>query len=420
MYIAVSTYLHREEVNHLRTSMAEAISCVDTDDNIVSMDDTINIDSSVSTIVWNDKHQIIFQNNNREWLVSVPFEKGKIREVNNEGETWLVYDNVVMDESRQVATIRIGNSFESTTKALKKTQIVIIISIPLYLLLTIFGSLFIARSSLKPVRRITKIANSIGRGDLSQRITDIESHDEIGDLADTFNEMLEKIETLFEKERLFSSAASHELRSPVAVIMAYLEAMLDEAKLDEMNSMEDIQSLERMLSESKKMNMIISQLLLLARGDEGKYKLVLERIYLNEVINAVLQQMKERAADVGITLLYYCEDNITITADQSLITQMILNLIENAIKYGKPGGHIDVFTGQTNGVTEITVSDDGIGISPDDLPHIFECFYRTDKTRDRSGSGLGLSIVDWIVKAHNGEIHVNSDVGSGTTFMISL
>jgi len=420
LYLSISTYLYREEVNQLRTAMAVAASCVEADNHTVSMNNTAHISSNIPTIVWNDQRRIIFQNSNLSWLTSVPLDKGHIRKVDHKDETWLVYDSTVTDGGKQVATLRVSSSFESIENALHDAQIAILISIPLYLLLTVCGSLFIAKRSLKPIRRITQTANQIREGDLSSRITGIKSQDEVGDLAHAFNDMLEKVETSFTKERLFSSAASHELRSPVTVITAYSESLLEESRRAEASSAQDARSLEQILAESKKMNTIISQLLLLSRGDENSYKLVLEKINLSEVIGAVLQQMEEQAAQAHIALSYQGQETIPVTADQSLMTQMMLNLIENAIKYGSAGGQVKVSVTQNDGFTQIGVSDNGIGIEAAELPHIFERFYRADKSRDRSGSGLGLPIVEWIVKAHQGKIQVDSAVGSGTTVTIQL
>ena len=420
MYLSVSSYLYREEVKQLHRAAEGAVSSLSIDDHIARLDDTENIDPSISTIIWNDKRQVLFQSNKAHWLASIPFHKGEIRKVDNQGETWLVYDHAVKDGNEEAATVRVGSPFEPIENALGKLQTIILVSIPLYLLLAVFGSWFLARRSLKPVRRITQTANEIGKGDLSRRIGGIESQDEIGDLAATFNEMLEKIETQFVKERMFSSAASHELRTPVAVIMAYSESLLEEMRRGEKNTLENRHSLEQMLKESKRMNTIISQLLLLARGDEHEYKPVPEKINLQEVIGTVLQQMEEQAADANITLVYQGEAEIPVTADQSLMTQMMLNLIENAIKYGRPGGRVEVSARQDRGAAEITVSDNGVGIDTEHLPHIFERFYRVDQSRDRSGSGLGLSIAEWIVKEHHGGIHVDSRAESGTTFTITL
>jgi len=420
LYLSISTYLYREEVNQLHTAAAVAASSIETNEGTVSMNDTTDISPNIPTTIWDGSQSIIFQNNSLDWLASLPFDKGQIRKVDHQNETWLVYDSAVTGAGGQAATLRVSSSFESIENALSEAQIAILVSIPLYLLLAVCGSLFIAKRSLKPVRQITRTANQIKGGDLSSRITGVESPDEVGDLARTFNDMLERVEASFTKERLFSSAASHELRTPVTVITAYSESLLGESQQDRMASAESTHALEQILGESKRMSTIISQLLLLSRGDEDSYRLILEKINLSEVIGAVLQQMEEQAGQAHITLSYHGKDFVPVTADQSLMTQMMLNLIGNAIKYGKAGGRVDISVEQDARFVHITVADDGRGIDPEELPHIFERFYRADRSRDRSGSGLGLSIVEWIIKAHQGTVQIESAVGSGTTFTLQL
>lgn len=302
---------------------------------------------------------------------------------------------------------------------LDKVKLIIFVSIPAYLIITILGGLLIAKKALYPINKITQTAKAIGRGDLSSRIMKVESNDEVGELAETFNGMLERLEASFNKEKQFASDASHELRTPVAIIMAYSESLLTDLNTEEENA-ELLKSLVTIYKESKRMNTIIAQLLMLTRGYEGRYRLELEQIVLQEVISSVIEQLDETAGNTKITLSHKVKENIFLIADQSLITHMMLNLVENAIKYGKAGGNVWVTAEKQEGNVLISVIDDGIGISQDNLPFIFERFYRADQSRDRSGTGLGLSIVKWIVEEHNGNIEVSSELGKGTTFEIRL
>jgi len=226
-------------------------------------------------------------------------------------------------------------------------------------------------------------------------------------------------ETSFNKEKRFTSDASHELRTPVAIVMAYSESLLADLDSDE-NVTELEKSLVTIHKESIHMNTIISQLLLLTRGYEGRYQLELEQIDLREIISNVIEELEEMADIEKIELSYNISDDISLRADQSLITQMMLNLVGNAIKYGKVGGNVWVTATRLEDEVIITVSDNGIGIAEEHLPFIYERFYRADQSRDRSGSGLGLSIVKWIVQEHGGRIEVKSELGNGTTFEILL
>ena len=168
------------------------------------------------------------------------------------------------------------------------------------------------------------------------------------------------------------------------------------------------------------MNKIISQLLVLTRGYEGRYHLDKERLPLREAVGSVLEELNDAAAAQKISLFNQVPEGMEVWADQSLLTQLLINLAGNAVKYGKQGGWVIVRAAQERGTCVLTVSDNGIGMSQEELEHIFERFYRADKARDRSGSGLGLSIAQWIVHLHGGEIAAQSQPGKGSQFTVEL
>lgn len=262
---------------------------------------------------------------------------------------------------------------------------------------------------------ITKAVESIRAGDLSRRITGIATKDEVQELADTFNTMLERLERSFERERQFTSDASHELRTPVAVISACAEEL--EAGL---SAGEAAQSLAAIRRESARMNKIISQLLMLTRGYEGRIHLEKETLEFRNLVGSVMEELSESAAASEIRLLNQVPQGCTIFADQSLLTQLLINLIGNSIKYGVMGGKVTVRAAASETGCTFTVSDNGIGMQPEELDHIFERFYRADKARDRSGFGLGMPIVKWIVELHGGDIRVASEAGKGTQVTVTV
>ena len=237
----------------------------------------------------------------------------------------------------------------------------------------------------------------------------------MGRLAGAFNGMLARLEDSFQREKQFTSDASHELRTPVSVIMAYAENLAAHTP-----DRETVEQASAILTESRRMHSIIAQLLALTRGYEGKYQLSLEEITLAEMVSDVLAELTEEAAAGGITLIEQVPPRIQLSADQSLMTQLLLNLVENGIKYGKTGGTVAVSALEQDGHILLTIQDDGIGIGEKDLPHIFDRFYRADQARDRSGSGLGLSIVKWIVELHGWTIQAASEPGRGTRFTIQI
>lgn len=261
---------------------------------------------------------------------------------------------------------------------------------------------------------ITKAAESIRAGDLSRRITGIATKDEVQGLADTFNTMLERLERSFKRERQFTSDASHELRTPVAVISACAEEL--EAGL---SAGEAAQSLAAIRRESARMNKIMSQLLMLTRGYEGRIHLEKETLEFRNLVGSVMEELSESAAASEIRLLNQVPQGCTIFADQSLLTQLLINLIGNSIKYGVMGGKVTVRAAASETGCTFTVSN-GIGMQPQELDHIFERFYRADKARDRSGFGLGMPIVKWIVELHGGDIRVASEAGKGTQVTVTV
>ena len=291
---------------------------------------------------------------------------------------------------------------------------ILLLLIPCYVLIAGVGARFLAKRALEPIRQITMTAKKISGGDMSERIEGIESQDEVGELADTFNQMLEELEVSFRRERQFTSDASHELRTPMTVITACTEDAL--ATEDESIRNENLRVIQK---ENQHMTKMLSQLLMLSRGYEGRCHFQPEELGLYDMVESVSESLASMAATKSIQIHNQISEQQLIYADQSLFTQLLVNLLENAIKYGNENGNIWVTLEKTGDGLALCVADDGIGISEEDLPQIFERFYRADKARDRKGSGLGLAIVKWIVELHNGKITVESKLGKGTKIMVT-
>ena len=286
---------------------------------------------------------------------------------------------------------------------------------PAYLLISAIGAYLIAKRALKPITDITSTANTIKAGDRKNRIKTVELHDEVGELASTINEMLDELDVAFEREKQFTSDASHELRTPVSVI----SACADEALVSEDESVIR-ENLTMIKNESGKMTKIIAQLLQLSRGYEGRYNYEPEEIALKDMVDSVLEVEEFEAQEKRISLISDVNQQIMVKVDQSLFTQVLMNIVGNAIKYGNDDGHVWVSAEKIEDKIEIHIKDDGIGMSQNDLAHIFERFYRADASRDRKGTGLGLAIVKWIVDIHQGEIEAKSTLGEGTEFIIRI
>jgi signal transduction histidine kinase len=312
-------------------------------------------------------------------------------------------------------TVIAAGSMDYVTESLNDLILLLLILVPVYLLISAVGAFFLAKRAMRPIRQITKTAQAIESGDMAQRIHNVDSNDEVGELADTFNGMLDTLEISFRRERQFTSDASHELRTPITVIAACTEDALGDN-----GAVNCRENLETIKDEAARMTKIISQLLMLSRGYEGRCHFEPDRICLYDMVDSVSEELKDTAEKMCISIHNDVGKNIDVTADQSLMTQLFVNLIGNAVKYGSAGGNVWLNAREQDGQLHIEVSDDGIGISEDDQTHIFERFYRADKARDRTGSGLGLAIVKWIVDLHSGAIGVKSSLGHGTTFEITL
>ncbi|MCH8156747.1 MAG: heavy metal sensor histidine kinase [Nitrospinae bacterium] len=315
--------------------------------------------------------------------------------------------------------VQVGTSLTAVMDTLKNLQIFLWTSVPLVLALTTLVGHFLARRSLKPVSKITQTAREIGSGaDLSKRIPVPEVKDEIGQLALTFNSMMDRLESSFAQMRQFSSDASHELRTPLTVLKGQSELILSKERKPE--EYQDVISSN--LEEIQYMSKVLEDLFLLSRSDENQIVLECKPVELGLIVEEVCKhaEIMASAKDIKIVIAYL--ESAQIYGDPVRLRQMIWNVVQNGIKYTQPGGEVKVSVQEQDDLAFLSVQDNGIGISEEELPLIFNRFYRVDKARSREegGSGLGLSICKFIVEAHKGSIDVESKLGEGTKFKISL
>ena len=316
--------------------------------------------------------------------------------------------------------VRLGYSLAALQQARKRLLLIFGIVIPLALLLSGFGGLVLANQALRPVDSITKAAEQIGAGDLTERVPVPQKMDEIGRLAATFNSMIARLQAAFERQKQFTSDASHELRTPLAVMRGELEVTLRRDRTPE----EYQRTLGSNLEEVIRLSRLVEDLLMLARADAGRVELRCEPVNLTDLCRNTVEYISPLADERAQTLTYQAPPQaITINADQQRLKQLLLNLLDNAIKYTDHGGTITLSLTTDNQHAILAVTDTGRGIPAEDLPRVFDRFFRRSaKTSDRSapGSGLGLSIVQWIVEAHGGKIEVSSELGKGSVFTVKL
>ncbi|MFO8009425.1 MAG: ATP-binding protein [Dehalococcoidia bacterium] len=315
------------------------------------------------------------------------------------------------------AALVVGRSTADTREALQGLVWTLIIAVPLTLVVAGGGGVFLARRALKPVDTITQTAQEIGETDLSRRIR-VDTRDELGRLAGTLNQMIERLERAFKRQQQFTGDASHELRAPLAVIEAESTLALEKERTAE----EYRQSLEAVSQEAKHMSGIIEQLLTLARADSGSEQLVFEEVDLAELLDELQSGAELICREKGLVFERGRFEPLLIKGDRAKLKQLFMNLIDNAVRYTAEGGTVTLSPVKDGKWAGLSISDTGIGIPEDDLPHIFERFYRVDKARSRAevGSGLGLAICRHIAEAHGGSIEVESEPGKGSIFTVRL
>jgi heavy metal sensor kinase len=335
-----------------------------------------------------------------------------------DGTEWRVLTAPVIDNGVQVGIIQVGRPVAQVDATLRQLLLLLVLAVPLTLLVTSAGGLFLAGRALDPIDGITRAAAAIGADDLSQRLNFRGSLDEVGRLAATFDRMLDRLDRAFRRQRQFTADASHELRTPLTMLATQIDVALERQRTPA-----DYEELLRSLREdAARMTQLVSELLTLARADAGQQLLTTEELDLGDLVSSVVQAMQPLALQRGVQLAERAQPHVRISGDQTRLSQLLINLVDNALRYTSRGGNVNVAIKEQAGWAELRVEDTGIGIAAEHLPHLFERFYRADPARARTdgGSGLGLAIAQWIAQAHGGGISIESELGRGSTFTVRL
>jgi heavy metal sensor kinase len=302
-------------------------------------------------------------------------------------------------------------------KSVERLRLLLLVAGPIALVLAGGGGWLLARTALRPVDRMAEQAGAIGANRLHDRVSVPDAADELARLAGTLNGMLDRIEHGVAEQRRFVADASHELRTPLAVMRAELEVAL---RADDPAAGAS-EVLDSAAEEVARMSKIVDDLLTLAHRDENRLELLLERFDLGEVATKVATQLRPLAEKAGVQLTVDAS-SAPVVADHTRITQVVTNLVDNAVEYAGPGASVQVRVWDTADGPGLAVTDTGPGIAPEHLAKVFDRFYRLDaaRTRARGGSGLGLAICRELVEAHGGCISVRSVPGAGCTFALTL
>jgi heavy metal sensor kinase len=312
--------------------------------------------------------------------------------------------------------LQVGQSMENYSRFIDAFKRIFIATMVSLIALAAGVGWFMARRAVSGVEAITRTAQTISAGALEQRVPVKTPGDEIDQLAMTFNQMLDRIESLITEVKEMSDNIAHDLKSPITRIRGLAEVTLTTGKSQrefEGMAASTIEECDRLLD-------MINTMLLISKTESGVGTLAHEDIDLSEIVRSACDLFEPMAEDSGLTLRCTVPNQSHVIGDSKMIQRMLANLLDNAIKYAAPGGTVEVSVSENEKETVMTVRDTGIGIAPEDLPRIFERFYRCDQSRSKPGIGLGLSLARAIARAHGGEITVTSRPKEGSTFTVTL
>ena len=313
--------------------------------------------------------------------------------------------------------LQVGVSLTSMDRALERFLFLLLTGVPAGLIVTFVIGRWMARFALTPLSRLAESTRTIDIEDLSRRVPVRGARDELDNVATAFNDTLERLEHAIGEMRQFSTALAHELRTPLAALRGDIEmTMLQPAgeglRQRFASQLEEIDSLKR----------LIDQILVVAQAEAGQIPLAIDSVDLGTLAASLVEQIEPVAQSRGITMRCDHADDVVVQGDAEWLKRLVLNLLDNAIKFTPHGGRVTVDVSRMGAVARLAVRDTGIGIAPDVQPRIFERFFRADPARSRGveGIGLGLSLAKWIVDRHHGRLEVDSRPGQGSTFTISL
>jgi heavy metal sensor kinase len=314
--------------------------------------------------------------------------------------------------------VEAGAPLKQSENVLHGLLLAFAVGLPLVVAVAIAGGYLLMRRALAPVGEITRTAEQITSRNLSERLPEAKTGDELEALSIALNRMIARIEHSFRHVNRFSADASHELRTPLTVLRGELEAIAQRPDLP----LDVRETIGSTLEETERLSKIVESLLAISRLDAGEALMTRERFDLTALVTDTADQMRLLAEDKQIALKCAATVGVEVEGDQGRVKQIVVNLVDNAIKYTGEGGTVEISVGVVNGSAVLEVTDSGVGIPSEAISHVFERFYRVDKARSRQmgGAGLGLSIVKSICTAHEGRVRVESKEGKGSRFTVEL
>lgn len=400
----------------LMHAMEQNIENVDYDNGVLDVDRIKFTRHKVYTSIYNADQELIASAAIFRFDGYDQFQNDVVRQVEINGMDYLVCDLLVQHPMGNL-WFRGVTSVNNNWSVVHIITLVALLVFPLLLLIAAVGGWFISKHAFKPITQITDTVDKIADGDdLSARIGLKPGKDEVHKLAATFDRLLDRLEASFDAEKRFASDASHELRTPTAVILAEC----DYAK-DNYDTTEEFRaSMEVVERQARRMSSLIAQLLAVTRLDQGTQKTSFERADLSELVDIVCDETAQ-TGNSSIRLVKTIQPEITADFDVGLISRLVQNLIENAYKYTGDSGVVTVSLTEGGGLATLAVADTGIGIAPENLQKIWRRFWQADPARgEGSGTGLGLSMVKQIAELHDGAVSVESTPGQGSVFTFTM
>ena len=331
----------------------------------------------------------------------------------NDSDPIRVYTAPIVENQNIIGVIQVMQSLATLHETLGRLLLALLISVPVLLIVSALSGYFLATRALSPIDQITQTAQRISTEDLSARLNLQGNDDEIGRLATTFDNMLSRLEEGFNREHQFTSDASHELRTPLAAMQAILSVTRGKPR-----SPEDYEkAMDDLLEETGRLRALTEDLLYIARGDSRPITSY-EKVDLSNLLIDVSESLMPLAESKGLLLKQNIQGGLYLLGNSDALIRAFVNLLDNAIKYTEQGEVVVDAKKNEKNIIDISISDTGRGIDQEHLTHIFDRFYRVDESRTTQGFGLGLSIVQEIVKAHKGTITVTSQIRKGATFHI--
>lgn len=378
-------------------------------DGIARFDELDEVEDGVYVFAFSLDGSLLFGRRSSP-VESIAYQEGQ-RSLQIADRTWIVSD-MMMDSFY----LRTAAPVSSVYAVFTSDYLPLLLIAPILVLISALGGYFIVKKAFRPLEDLIATASTIASGDDLNITLESSNTKEGKALSEAFNAMLSRLKTSFQREKEFSDDASHELRTPVAVIKAeaeYALSVIDDEK-------EVSESLSVIIKESDRMSRLIDSLLTLARADKGTIKINRKVFSLSELANTVSESMVEIAEEKGVNLTSSIETGINIFADEDMITRAMINLIDNAISYSKEKGRVEVILRKNDRKALIEVKDDGIGISEENQKRIFDRFFQVDKSRTSSSSGLGLAMVKEIASLNGGSVSVESRLEEGSVFTLTL